>query len=149
MLVLHDVRARSFWNRFRLQEWLSFFLIFMWHFPLADISNKNTIQFFFIDISIPQTLIGHEHLNLRRGTDTNNWPVKSPFNFLSIEQVKTRSHMVKTMLYIGKTEAKPCFGTKHHFPWAPELKNCLKNSYQFPIEWIGQNQVPYCQNDGL
>ena len=36
--------------------------------------------------------------------------------------VKTRSHMVQMMVYIRKTDHKHCFGTNHHFPWAPELR---------------------------
>ena len=49
-------------------------------------------------------------------------PVESHFNFLSKETSRTRSYMVQTMLHIGKTQAKPCFGTKHHFPWDKFMK---------------------------
>ena len=49
-------------------------------------------------------------------------PVKSEKYFLLKESIKTRSYMVQTILYIEKTEAKPCFGTKHHFPWDKFMK---------------------------
>ena len=42
-------------------------------------------------------------------------PVESQNHFLLKETIKTRSHMVKNMLYIGKTDVKHCFVMKHHF----------------------------------
>ena len=45
------------------------------------------------------------------------WSVKSEFNFLLNGMVKTRSHMVQMMVYIGKTDLKHCLVTKHHFRW--------------------------------
>ena len=41
--------------------------------------------------------------------------IESENNFLSNGMVKTRSHMVQNMLYIGKTYVKHCFVMKHHF----------------------------------
>ena len=41
--------------------------------------------------------------------------VESENNFLLNGMVKTRSHMVQNMLYIGKTYVKHCFVMKHHF----------------------------------
>ena len=49
-------------------------------------------------------------------------PVESHFNFLSKENIKTMSYMVKNMLYKGKTEVKQCFGTIHHFHWDKFMK---------------------------
>ena len=42
-------------------------------------------------------------------------PVESENYFLLKETVKTRSHMVKMKVYIGKTYVKHCFVMKHHF----------------------------------
>ena len=44
-----------------------------------------------------------------------NRPVKSEFNFLLNGMVKTRSHIIQIMVYIGKTDVKQCFVTKLHF----------------------------------
>ncbi len=44
-------------------------------------------------------------------------PVKSEFHFLLKESIKTRSHVVKMMVYIRKTDHKHCFGTNHLFHW--------------------------------
>ena len=41
--------------------------------------------------------------------------IESENNFLLNGMVKTRSHMVQNMVYIGKTYVKHCFVMKHHF----------------------------------
>ena len=38
----------------------------------------------------------------RRDTDMRIWEIKSAFNFLSIQMVKTMFYMAKTMVYKGK-----------------------------------------------
>ena len=49
-------------------------------------------------------------------------PVKWENHFLLNGMVKTRSHMVQMMVYIGKTDVKHCFVMKHHFREAKFMK---------------------------
>ena len=77
-------------------------------------------------------------------------PVESQNHFLWKETIKTRSYMVKMMVYIRKTDHKQCFGTKHHFHGDKIHENWTsKIGKPFSIDSNGQNQVPYGQNDGL
>ena len=49
-------------------------------------------------------------------------PEESENHFLLNGMVKTRSHMVQNMAYIGKTDVKHCFVMKHHFRGAKFTK---------------------------
>ena len=55
-------------------------------------------------------------------------PVESENHFLLKETVKTKSHMVKMMVYIRKTDHKQCVGTQHHF-------HCDKTTKTGSVTW--------------
>ena len=58
--------------------------------------------------------LGTKH-HFHWGKNMKIWSVEWENHFLLKEIIKTRSRMVKMKVYIGNTDHKQCFGTKHHF----------------------------------